>query len=85
MLYGMILAGTTILAVVPATAQRYDPRYPVCLQSWPGRSLTIIDCSYASMDQCKMTASGLSAMCLENPYWRGALGHNSRRRQGGVN
>ncbi len=26
----IILVVTTILAVAPATAQRYDPRYPVC-------------------------------------------------------
>ncbi|MBR0824070.1 DUF3551 domain-containing protein [Bradyrhizobium manausense] len=84
MLYWMILAEATILVVVPATALRYDPRYPVCLQSWHKRGLIIVDCSYTSMDQCRMTASGLSAMCLENPYWRGSPGHNSRRRQGGV-
>ena len=28
----MMLAGATMLAVAPASAQRYDPRYPVCLQ-----------------------------------------------------
>jgi hypothetical protein len=29
-----IVAGATILAVTPATAERYDPRFPVCLQKW---------------------------------------------------
>ncbi|MBR1087214.1 DUF3551 domain-containing protein [Bradyrhizobium manausense] len=85
MLCLMILAGTTaILGAVPATAQRYDPRYQVCLQSWHQRGLVIFDCSYNSMDQCRATASGLSAMCLENPYWQGPSGRHSRRRQGGV-
>jgi Protein of unknown function (DUF3551) len=57
-----------ILAVTPATAQRYDPRYPVCFEGKLGASL-LIDCSYASLDQCRMTASGLSATCYANPYW----------------
>ncbi|WP_271602349.1 MULTISPECIES: DUF3551 domain-containing protein [unclassified Bradyrhizobium] len=80
----MILAGTTtVLGAVPATAQRYDPRFPVCLQRWYARGFISYDCSYTSMDQCRMTASGLSAMCQENPYWQGRSGRNSRRRQGG--
>lgn len=85
MLFWVILAGVTIFVTVPATAQRYDPRYPVCLQSWHRRGMTIVDCSYASIDQCRMTASGLSAMCIENPYWQGSPGPKARRRQVGVN
>ncbi|NUS20447.1 MAG: DUF3551 domain-containing protein [Mesorhizobium sp.] len=81
----MLLAGAAVLAVTPAMAQRYDPRYPVCLQSWHQRGLIIINCSYTSIDQCRMTASGLSAMCLENPYWHGIPRQNSRRRQQRVN
>ncbi|WP_409363927.1 DUF3551 domain-containing protein [Bradyrhizobium sp. BR 10261] len=81
----MILVGTTmVLGAAPATAQRYDPRYPVCLQRWQARGVISFDCSYTSMDQCRMTASGLSAMCQENPYWQGPSGRNSRRRQGGA-
>ena len=79
MLHWLILAGATMLAIAPAAAQRYDPRYPVCLQSWHVRGLTIIDCSYASIEQCRATASGLAAMCLENPYWQGSPGRSSRR------
>src|SRR6266550_4359399 len=58
-----------ILVVAPATAQRYDPRYPVCFQKWGEGGFTAIDCSYTSLDQCRMTASGRSAMCYANPYW----------------
>jgi hypothetical protein len=65
----MILAGAAILSAVPATAQRYDPRYPVCLQTWEWGGSTYINCSFASLDQCRMTASGLSGMCYANPYW----------------
>jgi hypothetical protein len=69
MLRWIILVVTTILAVAPATAQRYDPHYPVCLQKWGQSGFTAIDCSYTSLDQCKETASGLSASCYANPYW----------------
>lgn len=85
LLYLMLLAGAAILAVAPAMAQRYDPRYPVCLQSWHDKGLVVIDCSYTSIDQCRMTASGLSAMCLENPYWRGLPIQNPQRPQYRVN
>jgi Protein of unknown function (DUF3551) len=68
MLRSIILVGAAILAVAPATAQRYDPRYPVCFEGKLGGSM-IIDCSYTSLDQCRMTASGLSATCYANPYW----------------
>jgi hypothetical protein len=81
MLHLLILAGATMLAVAPTAAQRYDPRYPVCLQSWHKRGLTIIDCSYVSMEQCRATASGLAATCLENPYWQGLPAHSSRRKE----
>ncbi|MFC4915022.1 MULTISPECIES: DUF3551 domain-containing protein [Bradyrhizobium] len=80
----MILVGaTTFFGAVPATAQRYDSRFPVCLQRWHQRGLITFDCSYHSIDECRVTASGLSAMCQENPYWQGLSGRNSRRRQGG--
>ncbi|WFU42090.1 DUF3551 domain-containing protein [Bradyrhizobium sp. CB82] len=79
MLHLLILTGATMLAIAPAAAQRYDPRYPVCLQSWHARGLTVIDCSYVSIAQCRATASGLAAMCQENPYWQGSPGRSSRQ------
>jgi hypothetical protein len=69
MLRWMMLAGASILAVAPAAAQRYDPNYPVCLQKWGEGGGSNIDCSYTSLDQCRATASGLSAQCYANPYW----------------
>jgi hypothetical protein len=64
-----ILAITTILAVAPATAQRYDPRYPVCRQVWRRGGVTWFDCNYTSWDQCVMEAAPSQGMCLLNPYW----------------
>jgi hypothetical protein len=55
---------------IPAQAQTYDPRYPVCMtvydDAWGGEW---IDCSYTSLPQCKATASGRAAMCYANPYF----------------
>ncbi len=65
----MILVGATILGIAPCTAQRYDPAYPVCLQKWEWGGSSTIYCRYRSWEECRMTASGLSAMCLANPYW----------------
>jgi hypothetical protein len=76
----MILAGVTLLVAAPAMAQRYDPRYPVCLQRWLRGGITYIDCSYTNWDQCRATASGLSAMCLDNPYWSKLPQEAPRRR-----
>ena len=82
MLRWTIPAVATILAVTPAKAQRYDPRYPVCFEGKIGDSYRI-DCSFTSLDQCRMTASGLSATCRANPYWSHAkapLGRRQRHR-----
>ena len=64
---GVLLAGA-ILAAAPASAQTYDPRYPVCmtLNEWGG---TRIDCSFTSIPQCRATASGRAAQCDVNPYY----------------
>jgi Protein of unknown function (DUF3551) len=69
MLRWTILAVATLPASAPATAQRYDPHSPVCLQKWGQSGATAVDCSYTSLEQCRATASGLSATCYANPYW----------------
>jgi len=57
------------VAMLPATAQRYDPNYPVCMQVWT-RDGNTINCGFTSWDQCRAAASGFSAMCLDNPFWQ---------------
>ncbi|MGX9426514.1 MULTISPECIES: DUF3551 domain-containing protein [Bradyrhizobium] len=66
-----ILVGVAILAALPAQAQTYDPRYPICMQvfSIDGPA---IGCGYTSMAQCKASASGRAAECFANPYFAGA-------------
>ncbi|MCP3470447.1 DUF3551 domain-containing protein [Bradyrhizobium sp. CCGUVB1N3] len=65
----VIMGGATILAPAPAMAERYDPRYPVCLQKWEWGGSSTVYCSYPSWEACKAAAAGLSAMCMDNPYW----------------
>ncbi len=69
MLAWMIFATATLLAATAAEAQRYDPSYPVCLQTY-SRDGSAMLCSYSSMAQCRATAAGIAAQCLANPYYR---------------
>ena len=63
----MLAVGIWVTAI-PARAQTYgDTNYPICLQRF-GRFYSI-DCSYTSIDQCRFSASGLSAECIANPYY----------------
>ena len=45
-----ILAIGTLSAAVPASAQTYDPSYPVCLHVY-GRNI-YYECRYTSIAQC---------------------------------
>jgi Protein of unknown function (DUF3551) len=72
-LMGMILGGCAmvggaVLAVTTASAQNYDPKYPVCmtLTEWGGSHIV---CSFTSIAQCKETASGRAAQCDANPFY----------------
>jgi hypothetical protein len=66
----MTLAIVALLAA-PVHAQTYDPAHPVCIQTY-GIGGNGIDCSYASMDQCRASASGRAAQCIVNPYYAAA-------------
>jgi len=71
------LAWTTIaiamipFSILPATAQTYDPAFPVCIQTY-GRDGGYISCEYTSMAVCQASASGRAAQCLTNPYYAAA-------------
>ncbi|MCP3463705.1 DUF3551 domain-containing protein [Bradyrhizobium sp. CCGUVB23] len=68
-----VIAIATLQAATPASAQRYDPRYPVCMHVYTGGfrggGSDWFDCSFTSLAQCRATASGLSASCDLNPYY----------------
>ena len=67
-LAGGAILGSAVLATAPASAQTYDPRYPVCmtLTEWGGSHIV---CSFTSIAQCKETASGRAAQCDANPFY----------------
>ncbi len=73
-LVGGAMLGSAILAATTASAQTYDPRYPVCmtLTEWGGSH---IDCSFTSISQCNATAAGRAAQCSGNPFY----GYGQRR------
>ena len=66
-----VLTTLAALTATPAPAQTYSGNYPVCLHHyrWGG---SYIECSFTSLAQCAMTASGLSAACVLNPYYANA-------------
>ncbi|CCE08300.1 conserved exported hypothetical protein [Bradyrhizobium sp. STM 3843] len=60
------------ISSLPAKAQTYDPRVPVCMKVYDGSDDgggEWIDCSYTSLPQCRASASGRAAMCVINPYF----------------
>jgi Protein of unknown function (DUF3551) len=78
-----MLGFCALLAATPASAQTYgNTSFPVCLQVF-GR-LSHIDCSYASIEQCRRSAAGRAAQCIANPYYAGQMAaprgrHHKRR------
>ena len=77
-----ILAMATVLTATPASAQTYDPKYPVCLQIYQGIADFYYECAYTSLAQCNMSASGRSAQCIVNPYYADAkAGRRDRQRR----
>jgi hypothetical protein len=74
-----ILVIGAILAALPAQAQTYDPRYPICMQVYSIDG-SAIGCGYTSMAHCKASASGRAAQCFANPYFAGGPRRRMRSR-----
>ena len=53
----------------PASAQLYDPNYPVCMHVYGELLGERMDCIFTSLALCTASASGLPATCLMNPYY----------------
>jgi len=79
-----IVAIAMVSAAGPARAQRYDPAFPFCMYviEWGGSPH--YDCSFYTMDQCRVSASGRGGSCDLNPYYAGATAspvrHGRQRR-----
>jgi len=75
----------TLFVAADASAQRYDPRYPVCMHVYTGASDggggAWYDCSFTSLPQCQATASGRAATCDPNPYYRANVTPPLRQRR----
>ena len=75
----VILTIATVAAAPSARAQTYDPNYPVCLQVYQGYVDYYFECTYTSLAQCYMSASGRSAQCVVNPFYAGPKKPPARR------
>lgn len=71
-----LTAIATLFVATDASAQTYDPRYPVCMHVYTGGGGgfgggggSYFDCSFTSLEQCRATASGRAASCDINPYY----------------
>ena len=62
-----VMAVAMISAAEPIQGQTYDPRYPVCMQTYGPNSG--INCSYTSMADCRLLVQGRAGQCLTNPYF----------------
>ena len=80
MMAGMMLPAAFALAA-PTRGQTYDPAYPVCLQVYQGFVDYYFECAYMNMAQCQASASGRSASCVVNPYYKGRAGPGPRRKR----
>ena len=69
-----LTAIATLFVAADASAQTYDPRYPVCMHVYSGGGHSggggsWFDCSFTSLPQCRASASGRAASCDVNPYY----------------
>lgn len=65
----VLACGGSVLAPVPAQALI---EYPYCMRVYTRDQYE--DCSYSTLAQCQLSASGRSAMCYRDPFYRGAPG-----------
>ncbi|MBR0872490.1 DUF3551 domain-containing protein [Bradyrhizobium tropiciagri] len=76
---GLVLAllALGVVAATPASAQKYDSTSPVCKTNyrWGGEDT---DCGYTSLEQCRLAAAGVGAMCFDNPYYAGPAASRAR-------
>ena len=64
-----ILAMSIVFTAGQASAQTYDPAFPICMYVVTRGGGGHYDCSYNTMAQCAASASGRAAQCDPNPYY----------------
>jgi hypothetical protein len=65
----LIVATGMVLAASPASAQRYDPSFPVCMEVAEENG-SHMECMFTSMEQCKEGAKGMPGNCFNNPFYK---------------
>jgi uncharacterized protein DUF3551 len=60
-----ILAIATIFFGSPASAERFDTKYPVCMEVYASNGPRM-DCYFWSMQQCWAKTDGMAALCVAN-------------------
>jgi len=73
------MAVAVLFATSPVQAQTYNPNVPVCMHVFGPDGGNYFDCSFASVSQCRASASGRAAMCDVNPYYQGGRHIGARR------
>ena len=63
-----ILTVVTVLTASEAPAQTFGGNAPFCLLYYRWGGSDTAECGYTTLAQCQATASGLSAVCMANPY-----------------
>lgn len=66
----LIAVIATGLIAFAHTPSRAETSAPVCLHVYG--PITYDDCRYASIEQCRPSASGRPAACIVNPFYGGA-------------
>ena len=65
-----LIVGTgMMLAASSASAQLYDPAYPVCAEVHDGDG-TRMECFFTTLEQCREGYKSMPATCLMNPYYK---------------
>ncbi|MGY4157099.1 MULTISPECIES: DUF3551 domain-containing protein [unclassified Bradyrhizobium] len=80
LLGALLLALGALWMTKPASAQMYDPRYPICMHVYGALLGDRMDCDFTSLNQCQAGAAGLPATCLVNPFYAPAYAPRSARR-----
>ncbi len=65
----LIFGTGMILAASPASAQRYDPAFPVCMELTDDNG-TREECTFQTMEQCRESARSMPGSCFPNPYYK---------------
>lgn len=62
-----------LFAIASPSPAKAEIDYPYCMKVYvPGGPYT--DCSFSTLAQCQMSASGRSALCYRDPFYEGAPG-----------